>query len=152
MLADREGLHGLLAGRAVRLLMDAGRFDSEEAARRLGLALSAANEPARSAAWIEGFLKGSGLLLLHGEAVWRVLDEWLGDLKADVFTQVLPLLRRTFSTFEPAERRQMGERAKKGAAPPGVAARRAGAAAGGDFDATRAEEVLPLVRTLLGLN
>jgi len=154
VLADREGLHGLLAGRAVRLLMDAGRFDADEAARRLGLALSAANEPARSAAWIEGFLKGSGLLLLHGEAVWQVLDDWLTGLKADVFTQVLPLLRRTFSTFDPPERRQMGERAKKGAARPLTAVRRSGGAGtiGADFDTARAEAVLPLLQTLLGIN
>jgi hypothetical protein len=148
-LADRDGLHGLLAGRAVRLLMDAGRFDADEAARRIGLALSAANDPARSAAWVEGLLKGSGLVLLHGEAVWNVVDGWLAGLNADVFTQVLPLLRRTFSTFEPPERRQMGERAKRGLARP--VARHGSAGAAGDFDAARAEAVLPLLCKLLGL-
>jgi hypothetical protein len=145
-LADRDGLHSLLAGRAVRLLMDAGRFDADEAARRMGLALSAANDPARSAAWIEGLLKGSGLVLLHGDAVWNVVDGWLASLTADTFTQVLPLLRRTFSTFESPERRQMGERARRGLGRP-VARHEAA----GDFDAARAEAVLPLLCKLLGL-
>jgi voltage-gated potassium channel Kch len=46
-------------------LLEAGVFDAEEAARRLGLALSTAVDPAQAAAWVEGLLKGSGLLLLH---------------------------------------------------------------------------------------
>jgi hypothetical protein len=38
-LADKEGdLHNLLAGRSCRLLLDAGVFDPEEAARRMRLA------------------------------------------------------------------------------------------------------------------
>jgi hypothetical protein len=147
-LADRESLHGLLAGRAVRLLLDAGRIDVDEAARRVSLALSAANEPARSAAWVEGLLKGSGLLLLHGDAMWDVIDAWLTELPVDTFTQVLPLLRRTFSTFEAPERRQMGERAKRGRARPATSA---GGAAADDIDSARAEAVLPLLRQILGL-
>ena len=147
-LADRHGLHGLLAGRAVRLLLDAGKLDADEAARRMGLALSVANEPARSAAWVEGLLKGSGLLLLHGDAMWNVVDAWLAALPGETFTQVLPLLRRTFATFEPPERRQMGERAKQG---PARAAANVGAPSAGDFDVARAESVLPLISKILGL-
>jgi hypothetical protein len=148
-LADRDNLHGLIAGRAVRLLLDAGRMGGDEAARRVSLALSAANEPARAAAWVEGLLKGSGLLLLHGDAMWDVFDGWLADLPADTFTQVLPLLRRTFSTFEPPERRQMGERAKRGQARTEAPA--APGAAAGDIDLARAEGVLPLLSRILGL-
>jgi hypothetical protein len=148
-LADRDGLHGLIAGRAVRLLLDAGKLDGDEAARRVSLALSAANEPARAAAWVEGLLKGSGLLLLHGDAMWDVFDGWLAALPADTFTQVLPLLRRTFSTFEAPERRQMGERAKRGQVRPTTSA--ATGAAAGDIDPARAESVLPLLSRILGL-
>jgi hypothetical protein len=151
-LADREGLHGLLAGRAVRLLLDAGRIDADEAARRMSLALSVANEPARAAAWVEGLLKGSGLLLLHGDAVWDVIDGWLTGLPGDTFTHVLPLLRRTFSTFEAPERRQMGERAKRGSSRSSARPVAVGGAAGrADFDAARAEAVLPLLCRILGL-
>ena len=149
-LADRDNLHGLLAGRAVRLLLDAGRFDPAEAARRIGLALSLANEPARAAAWVEGLLKGSGLLLLHSDPMWNVVDGWLTTLPAETFTQVLPLLRRTFSTFEPPERRQMGERAKRGQVRVAPAATAAGGRAD-DFDAARGEAVLPLLRQIIGL-
>src|SRR5207244_1781715 len=82
-LADQEGLHGLLAGRACRLLLDAAVFDAEEAARRMGRALSRAVEPAPAAAWVAGFLQGSGLLLLHDELLWQVLDTWVTALPGE---------------------------------------------------------------------
>jgi hypothetical protein len=150
-LADQRGLHGLVAGRCCRLLVDTGAFAADEAARRLSLALSTANEPAQAATWIEGFLKGSGLLLLHDETLWRTLDEWLTALPGAGFTALLALLRRTFSTFTSPERRQIGERARRGMA--GVSRGAIGAQPRAeDFDQARAEAVLPLVARLLGLN
>jgi len=150
-LADQSGLHGLVAGRCCRLLVDAGEFAADEAARRLSLALSTANEPAQAAAWVEGFLKGSGLLLLHDETLWRTLDEWLTALPGDGFTALSPLLRRTFSTFTSPERRQIGERARRGMT--GVSRAAIGEQPRAeDFDQARAEAVLPLVARLLGLN
>ncbi|HKQ75742.1 MAG TPA: DUF5682 family protein [Blastocatellia bacterium] len=150
LLADQRGLHGLVAGRCCRLLVDAGVFAADEAARRLSLALSTANEPAQAAAWIEGFLKESGLLLLHDETLWATLDEWVTGLPGDSFTALAPLLRRTFSTFTSPERRQIGERARRGM----TSLNRASIgdqARAEDFDKTRAEAVLPLVAQLLGL-
>jgi hypothetical protein len=144
-LADQRSLHGLLAGRCCRLLHDQSALEAAELVRRLRLALSPAAEPAQAAAWVEGLLRGSGLLLLHDGALWTVLDTWLADLPAEAFTQILPLLRRTFATFSPAERRQMGERAGRGRAD--VAAARADPA----LDLAQAEAALPLIAQLLGL-
>jgi hypothetical protein len=142
-LADQAGLHGLLAGRCCRLLLEQGRFTSEEAARRLGLALAPANEPAHAAAWVEGLLRGSGLLLLHDDGLWNLLDRWLAELPAERFKAVLPLLRRTFSTFSAPERRQMGERARRGQA-------RAAQGRSDEYDAARVEAVMPVLAALLG--
>ncbi|MEO7717321.1 MAG: DUF5682 family protein [Capsulimonas sp.] len=146
-LSLQTNLHGLIAGRSARLLLDGGSLSADECARRMGLALSTASDPAQSAAWVEGFLKGSGTILLHDATLWRVLDEWVSSLTPDAFTQLLPLLRRTFATFTPPERRQMGERVRDGAA-------LTAGHAGGDeeFDAARGEAALPLVALLLGLS
>lgn len=144
-LADRPGLHGLIQGRACRLLLDAGRLDADEAATRLGLALSVAADPTQAAAWIEGLLKGSGLILLHDEALWDVLDGWVASLSADAFLPALPLVRRTFSSFPAPERRQMGERARRGPA------KAVPTIPSADLDLARAEAVLPLVARLLGV-
>jgi hypothetical protein len=145
-LTDFHGCHGLIAGRSCRILLDSGDLSAGEAARRMRLALSVAGQPPESAAWIEGLLKDSGALLIHDDALWRIVDEWLADLPAEAFTQTLPLLRRTFATFQPAERRSLGERARLG-----EHARAADSDQSGAFDRARAEAVLPLVAHLLGI-
>ncbi len=146
-LMEQGGLHGLIAGRAARLLHDAGDLDGDELARRLSLALSLATEPAAAAAWIEGLLGGSGLILIHDDGLWQLVDAWLVGLGADHFTEILPLLRRTFAAFPPPERRQMGKRVVRGAASRVKAA--AGDAAA--FDVAAADAVLPVLAQLLGL-
>ncbi|MFI7599466.1 DUF5682 family protein [Actinoplanes sp. NPDC049681] len=141
-VARRPGLHGLLAGRLTRLLLDAGRLDGAEVRRRLRLPLTVGTAPAHGAAWVEGFLAGGGLLLVHDDALLELIDEWLADIPAEAFGDVLPLLRRTFGAFATGERRAIGERVAGG---PGVA--RAEPAV---LDHERAARVLPTVSVLLG--
>jgi hypothetical protein len=145
-LADRSGLHGLLAGRCTRLLLDGGGMTTDEVARRMAASLSVGEAPARAAAWVEGFLSGSALILLHDRSLLQLVDSWLAGVPVDAFTDVLPLLRRTFATFSTTERRQIGERVRRldgaGAAP----------AEEDDVDVKRAELVLPLVARLLGIS
>jgi hypothetical protein len=148
-LADLQGMHGLLAGQSCRILLDAGVFDAEEVARRVGLALSTASAPSDAAAWIEGLLRGSGALLVHDDGLWQIVDGWLTALNSDVFVQTLPLLRRTFATFAAPERRAIGERARAGGSR--VAGRRS-RVADAEFDVARGAAVLPLVARLLGIN
>jgi hypothetical protein len=160
-LADMPNLHGLLAGRATRLLLDAGIFDMPEATRRLQLALSPLKQlgvildqaimptpqtsvsPAAIAQWVEGFLRGSGLMLVHDESLWHVLDEWVLSLPEASFLVALPLLRRTFATFTRPERRQIGEQVRhvKGTTQSDQAF---------PFDSKQAEQALPLLKQLLG--
>ncbi|MBW4520612.1 MAG: hypothetical protein KME16_13025 [Scytolyngbya sp. HA4215-MV1] len=148
-LADQQGLHGLIAGRCGRLLFEAGVFQSDDMARRLGVALSTVSEPTQAAAWLEGFLSGSGLLLLHNPALWQVLDDWVMQLAPETFTAIVPLLRRTFSTFPAPERRQMGERVRLQGQ---TASGKQSWQAGGEFDRDRADAILPLLAQLLGVS
>jgi hypothetical protein len=141
-VADDETVHGLVAGRATRLLFDAGTLERPEVTRRAAIALAPVRAPESAGAWAEGFLRQSGLLLLHDDGLWEVVDRWLDGLTPEAFTQALPLLRRTFASFPVAERRQIGERARRGAAAPVPSV--------SDFDEARAAAVLPQVRRLLG--
>jgi hypothetical protein len=139
--------HGLVAGRACRLLVDAGAMPPAELARRWTAALARGTDPGAAAAWIEGFLTDAGLRLVHDATLWPLLDGWLAALPEDAFNASLPLLRRTFATFTAPERRKLGERARAGAA----AAPAAGGADAGRFDPARARAVLPTLARLLGV-
>ena len=146
-MVENPNLHGLIAGRCCRLLLDAGVFEANESARRMGLALSVATEPPQAAAWVEGFLKGSGLLVLHDDNLWRVLDDWVTQLSEEIFVSLLPLLRRTFATFTRPERRQMGERVKQGVGGKDTSKTKDSS----EFNEENAVAVLPIVRQLLGV-
>ncbi len=144
----RGGLHGLVAGKSVRLLHDGAKWDADRLARGMSLALSPAQEPAYCAAWLEGFLSGSGLVLVHDPRLWQIVDAWVIQLAAERFTEVLPLLRRTFSTFSAPERRQMGQRARSH---DGAAATFAAPGDAAGIDIERADRVLPLLAKILGV-
>ncbi|CAM5258738.1 hypothetical protein GCM10010329_05370 [Streptomyces spiroverticillatus] len=160
-LADRDTVAGVIRGRAVRLLLDDGRLGEDDTARLMGLALSPGTPPADAAAWIEGFVggaSGSGMLLVHDERLLGLVDAWLTGVSPDAFTDVLPLLRRTFSAYEPGVRRTLGELVRRGPTPPGGTptppggpATEAGAPGfGPTLDPARADAVLPLLHLLLG--
>jgi len=145
-LSTREHLHGLLSGRLNRLLLDAGLLDVAEAGRRMSLVLTVGTPVGRAAAWIEGFLTGHGLLLVHDERLLRLVDGWITGIPAESFVEVLPLLRRTFSEYPAPQRRQIGERAVRlGGGTVGPAE-----PADDDIDNERADLVMPTVGALLG--
>ena len=105
--------HPLLAGNAARLLFDKEHLDAARCAELLAQNLSAANPSEHAAYWLEGYLYQSGTVLLLHDPLWRILDDWLRALSAEHFTELLPLLRRTFGSFEPGERRQLGDKARE---------------------------------------
>ncbi|MFC4492694.1 DUF5682 family protein [Streptomyces ovatisporus] len=160
-LAVRDRIPGLIRGRCARLLLDDGRLTEEEAARLMGLVLSPGTAPAEAAAWIEGFLAGGGMLLVHDERLLALVDRWLSQVPGEAFTDVLPLLRRTFADYEPGVRRTVGELVRRNTLPdaagpgtgtgeesgPGAAAASPGFGPG--LDAARADAVLPTLRLLL---
>ncbi|MFI7340085.1 DUF5682 family protein [Streptomyces sp. NPDC050085] len=156
-LAVRDSVAGVVRGRCVRILLDEGALADDDAARLMGLALSPGTPPAEAAAWIEGFVggagsgSGGGLLLVHDERLLALVDAWLTGVPGDAFIDVLPLLRRTFSAYEPGVRRALGELVSRG--PASSASAGAGAVSGfsEEFDAGRADAVVPVVRMLLGV-
>ncbi|WP_369248675.1 DUF5682 family protein [Streptomyces sp. R41] len=155
VLAGRDAVAGVIRGRAVRLLLDEGELAQDEAARLMGLVLSPGTAPGDAAAWIEGFVgggSGGGMLLVHDERLLGLVDTWLTGVPAEAFTDVLPLLRRTFSAYEAGVRRTLGELVRRG---PGARGSTGVATCGipgfaPDLDPERADAVLPVLRLLLG--
>ncbi|MGE0084094.1 MAG: DUF5682 family protein [Desulfococcaceae bacterium] len=111
-ILSSDTINALVRGKVCRLLFDKNEIEREETARLMSLAVSPGNETAMAAAWVQGFLEGSGMILFHDSNLWDVLDAWVCELPSDRFTELLPLMRRTFSTFSPPERQQLGSRVK----------------------------------------
>ena len=139
----------LISGRVTRLLLDAERLTTDDVAIRMSRELSAAAPVAAAARWAEGFLAGSGLLLLHDDKLLSLADGWLAGLSADAFAAVLPALRRTFGEFAPPERRAIGDKAARldGSGRPRIMA----ASADDDLDEDRAAIAVRAVAAILGL-
>lgn len=108
-VADQDVVHGSVSGRVNRLLLDAGVLGVDEVERRLSRRLSTAANAAAGAAWLDGFLAGDAVLLLHDDALLATIDRWISGIGDGVFDDLLPLLRRTFSRYEKPERRMIGE-------------------------------------------
>ena len=143
-LTELKNGHNLINGRCCRLLYDRESVSSEETATKINLSLSSANESDQAAAWLDGFLRGSGLVLIHDRSLWSLIDQWVCELKPDHFMEILPLLRRTFSTFEMPERRQIGQQAKSTSS-----ASSGQISISHEFDIERAKKVLPLLSKIL---
>lgn len=150
-LLANDAIADLVRGRCCRLLLEQRVIDEQELQIQARLALSPAVRTLQAAAWVEGLLSGSGLVLLHQDPLWRALDRWLGDLAAETFIELLPILRRAFAGFQPPERRSMAEKVKKLRRAAGVAARSADTPETDRVDRERAGRVLPVLAHVLGV-
>lgn len=136
--------HPLLRGVACRLLLDKNAYPPTLVEQRMAFALSPGQTPTEASSWLEGFLAGSGLLLIHQPALWSMLDQWVSQLPYETFQEVLPLLRRTFTQFSSPEREQLLLRAKSDT-PPTLSYYSQ------DPGQQRAAAVRPLIAQILGL-
>ncbi|HRE02758.1 MAG TPA: DUF5682 family protein, partial [Ilumatobacteraceae bacterium] len=72
-VAERDRIHPLLAGRATRLLADAGVLDPLAQELRVSRALSVGVAASDGAFFIEGLLGGSGTVLVHDDDLLAVI-------------------------------------------------------------------------------
>ncbi|HTL06963.1 MAG TPA: DUF5682 family protein, partial [Chitinophagaceae bacterium] len=143
IIAEGKNTTAVIAGYSTRLLADYKLLAGDALVKSFYYAMSTATAPSVAAAWLEGFLKGSGTLLLIDNDLWGVVNNWVEQLPEEVFIEVLPLLRRSFANFSTPERRKLGEKVKQGgkAVTPQAAV---------DFDAERAQKGIGVVMRLLG--
>ncbi len=149
-VAQLVGAHGAVSGRAVRLLLDAARRTPDDARDALSRALSPGTDTLDGAAWLDGFLAGDSLLLMHDAPLLAAVDAWVAQVPEDRFVDVLALLRRTFSGFPKPERRQLASavRGLDGSGRPST--RPVSVVDDDDVDAHLASTAVPLVALMLG--
>lgn len=106
LVSDNQ-VNPLISGGSTRMLFDKEEIETAECALQISRVLSIGTDVNESAAWLEGFLYGSGQLLVYQNVLFNVLDQWVGQLEEDRFTEILPVLRRTFSRFSIVERQKI---------------------------------------------
>lgn len=141
-------VHPLLAGYATRIENEQGRLTPEQMQDIFSFYTSPGNAPSDMAHWLEGFLHASGSILLLNDTLWNLINHWICTQSAEHFTERLPILRRTFSQFTPAERRKLGEKARASGEGGKVSTTASASTAHNEAEATR---VIPLVCRLLGI-
>ncbi len=104
----------LIRGRITSLLFNAKHLELDELKLLLSQALSTGADTLDSVYWIEGLLEGSAVILLIDDNLWNILYGWLEGLSDEEFDHILPILRRTFSGYDPKIRRDLGAKAKAG--------------------------------------
>lgn len=135
----------LIAGYATRLLKDKNVIGLDDAGRQLSYFMSVTNAPSDAAYWFEGFLKSSGTVLLLDDKLWNLMNTWVDSVPEESFMELLPVLRRTFAEFTPAERRKLGEKAKGTISGTPVVIMEE------DIDEERGMKMVPVIQMLLGI-
>lgn len=141
-IIDIPVVHPEISGACSRILFEKRVQTESETSRQMYFMLSSGMDSKISAQWLEGFLYGSGLLLIHHPSLWSILDDWVRKIAAIDFQESLPLLRRAFSAFSAPERTKLLELAQHGKL---VNARKESILEEADI-----KEVETVVRTLLG--
>ncbi|MCO4294219.1 DUF5682 family protein [Solitalea sp. MAHUQ-68] len=135
----------LVHGACCKILYDAKHMDASQTGIEFSKALSTGNDPSHSAAWLEGFLKDAATILILEDDIWNITNQWIEGLTPETFVQVVPLLRRTFSAYNSAEKSRLAQKVKHNSS--GTSAAKQNYA----INKERAKRVLPLLEKILGI-
>ena len=144
-IADTDQATAIVSGYCTRLLTNQKILEGEALVKKFHYRMSVHAMPDQCAAWLEGFLKGSGTILLLDQELWGVVNQWVHLLPEETFIEVLPLLRRTFSAFNAVEKRKLGEKVKLGDVAAGLSVVQT------DIDPERAKKGIPIILQLLNI-
>lgn len=136
-----------IAGLSLRRLHDLRKWDVSAVA----IAFSRRTHgetPQRAGPFLENFLSGGSELLLRDPPLLELVDAWLCELREDDFTEMLPLLRRSFSEFDAVARRRLLTQINRDSQ---TSVSVAGADVAGQVSDEAFARALPLLCTILGI-
>ena len=90
-------------------------------------------------------------ILLLDDRLWNLVNNWVCSQDKETFMELLPVLRRTFSEFTSAERRKLGEKARRTDSTGTSSAVGASVTENECLNREEAKKVIPVIRQLLGL-
>jgi hypothetical protein len=112
-VVDDDQVTPPIAGLSLRRLHDVGAWEPKRVAAEFSRH-TGSRQPKESGAFLEGFLRGGSEVLLQDEPLLQLLDAWLCELSERDFTDSLPLLRRSMSSFDTVARRRVLEKVQRG--------------------------------------
>ncbi len=145
-ISENKNTSPLLAGYTTRLIYDRLFAEKQELVKLFSIAVSTAQGYSHTASWLEGFLKGSGTILLLDHELWNLIHTWVSELEQEQFVSVLPLLRRAFSQYTQPERKKLGEKAR------GDKIQENKRTAQTAFDEESGLKAIPVIKQLLAIN
>ena len=144
MLASDPTATPAIAGLAARRLYERSAATPEATAATLSRALSPANPSKAAAEFLDGFFGQSAEVILHDRTLFSIVDDWLAAPQEEDFVEVLPMVRRAFSSFGATERRRLLEQVGRDAAAAPVVA--------STIDEAAFAAALPLLKRVLGID
>jgi len=145
IILDNTQAAPFLQGLVLKILHESQQLVAEQTAQYFSLALSENNDPAIAALWLEGFLSEAAMVLILDENIWQIVFNWVSALEDEVFDKVLPLLRRSFANYSPAEKSKIGEKVKRGKSSS------KSTVSNDDINTERALRVVPVLKELMGI-
>jgi hypothetical protein len=112
-VVDDDQVTPPIAGLSLRRLHDVCAWEPKRVAAEFSRH-TGSRQPKESGAFLEGFLRGGSEVLLQDEPLLQLLDAWLCELSERDFTDSLPLLRRSMSSFDTVARRRVLEKVQRG--------------------------------------
>lgn len=96
-----------IAGRVLRLLHERGALEQTVVATHFSRHLTPPIAPQDAGLFLESFLSGSPEILLQDTHLIALVNEWLLQIDESIFTELLPIIRRGFSSFDAIARRRL---------------------------------------------
>jgi Family of unknown function (DUF5682) len=106
-LVENQATSPQCHGLAHRLLYDLGRLDTVALEQSLSRVVSVGQNSYQAALWLDGFLQGSALLIIHHPPFFEILNTWVNQIPEESFQEMLPIMRRAFAAFSGPERHQI---------------------------------------------
>lgn len=108
-IASLENSSSLINGFCINLLYESKQLSISEMNDYLNFNLNHKLDIQKTSFWIEGCFKNQGKVILYSSELFEILNSWILNLDYEIFIEILPLLRRTFSTWEDPIKRKILE-------------------------------------------
>lgn len=116
LLHKQKEVDPRISGFVYRMRYDLKGLGKNHLSTALDQHLDSSYDPSEQAKWLEGFLFGSGSLLVYHDVLFDRIHHWVKSIDEEVFKIVLPILNRTFAQYSSKDRQELLQKIQGNAA------------------------------------